>query len=162
MANLATDLTFALSSPRFRPGQGMPRENARVGDNLSPFLQWSDPPAATESFALVLEDISEPRRALRLWAVYDIPPKHRHLPDGRSSKAGTEVLPHGVNDFGHAAYDGPDPALGDPVHTYRFRLFALDVPTLGFTGVPTAGRVLEEARAHALAEAELTATYQRS
>ncbi|MGE5538479.1 MAG: YbhB/YbcL family Raf kinase inhibitor-like protein [Gemmatimonas sp.] len=161
MAQLDADVTFALTSPRFGSGQPMPRENTRLGENLSPFVQWTDPPPGTKSFALILEDISAAERPLRLWAIYDIPPKHRHLPDGRSSKAMTEALPHGTNDFGHAAYDGPDPGTGEPPHTYRFRLFALDVPSLNLTDAPMAGRVLEAARAHALAEAELTATYQR-
>ncbi|HTI85682.1 MAG TPA: YbhB/YbcL family Raf kinase inhibitor-like protein [Alphaproteobacteria bacterium] len=158
MANVAADVSFRLSSARFQPGKPIPHENARSHENLSPFLEWTEPPAGTKSFALILEDISAPERALRMWAVYDIPPKHRHLPDGRSSKAGTEALPHGINDFGHAHYDGPDLRLGGPPHTYRFRLFALDVPTLGLTTAPMAGRVLEEAKAHALAEADLTAT----
>jgi Raf kinase inhibitor-like YbhB/YbcL family protein len=158
MANVDADVTFRLSSPRFRPGDPIPRENARDHDNLSPFLEWTEPPGGTKSFALILEDISAPDRPLRMWAVYDIPPKHRHLADGRSSKASTEALPHGVNDFGHAHYDGPDLQLGGPPHIYRFRLFALDVPTIGLSTAPMAGRVLEEARAHALGEADLTAT----
>jgi Raf kinase inhibitor-like YbhB/YbcL family protein len=158
MADIATDVSFVLSSPSVKPGQPISRPYARNGENRSPFLQWTDPPGETKSFALVLEDISAPERLLRLWAVYDIPPKHRHLPEGGSSKAATEALPHGINDFGHAHYDGPDTDLGGPPHTYRFRLFALDVPSLGLTGAPMAERVLEEARAHTLGEADLTTT----
>jgi Raf kinase inhibitor-like YbhB/YbcL family protein len=157
-----TDVTFALDSPRFPAGGPIPRQYARDGDNLSPLLRWSDPPKATRSFALFMEDVSAPDRPWRNWAVYDIPPGHRHVPDGSSSKEATEALPHGVNDHGHAAYDGPDPPPGDPPHTYRFRLMALDVPTLDLPAQPAAGRLLEEARAHVLAEADLTGTYQRS
>jgi Raf kinase inhibitor-like YbhB/YbcL family protein len=159
MAHLDADVTFALNSPRFESGQSIPRQYARDGDNLSPLLRWSDPPKATRSFALFLEDISATDRPWRHWAVYDIPRGHRHVPDGCSSKTATEALPHGSNDFGHARYDGPEPHPGEPPHTYRFRLLALDVDTLGLPAEPFVGRVLEEARQHVLAEAELTGIY---
>ncbi|RWO92513.1 hypothetical protein [Mesorhizobium sp.] len=44
----------------------------------------------------------------RHWIVYDIGGDRRHLAEGRSSKARTEDLPHGFNDFGNLHYDGPD------------------------------------------------------
>jgi Raf kinase inhibitor-like YbhB/YbcL family protein len=156
-----TDVTFALDSPRFPAGGSIPRQYTLDGDNISPLLRWNDPPKLTRSFALFMEDISAPDRLWRHWAVYDIPHEHRHVPDGGSSKLATEALPHGFNDFGHARYDGPDPRPGEPAHTYRFRLLALDVWTLDLPAGPAAGRVLEEARAHTIAEAELSGTYQR-
>jgi phosphatidylethanolamine-binding protein (PEBP) family uncharacterized protein len=39
-------------------------------------------------------------------------------------------LEQGVNDFGHARYDGPCPPTGHGTHHYHFRLAALDTPRL--------------------------------
>jgi Raf kinase inhibitor-like YbhB/YbcL family protein len=153
-------MAFELSSPAFDGGQPIPHRHARRGENLSPFLQWSDPPANTQSYVLVMEDPDAPSGTFRHWAVYDIPADHRHIPEGRSSKAGTEALPHGFNDFGNPRYDGPDPPAGDRPHTYRFRLAALDVPSLELDDNPDARKVWEAAREHILGETDLTGTYK--
>jgi phosphatidylethanolamine-binding protein (PEBP) family uncharacterized protein len=71
---------------------------------------------------LVMEDADAPSQAFRHWAVYDIGGDRRHVAEGRSSKARTEDLPHGFNDFGNLHYDGPDPRTGNQPHTYRFRI----------------------------------------
>ncbi|WP_315858677.1 YbhB/YbcL family Raf kinase inhibitor-like protein [Rhizobium leguminosarum] len=60
--------------------------------------------------------------------------------------------------FRHQQYDGPRPPKGDSPHSYRFRLAALDAPTLGIGDSPDVG-IREAARSHILAEAELVATY---
>jgi len=137
-------MAFELSSPAFDGGQPIPHRHARRGENLSPFLQWSDPPANTQSYVLVMEDPDAPSGTFRHWAVYDIPADHRHIPEGRSSKAGREALP---------------PA-GDRPHTYRFRLAALDVPSLELDDNPDARKVWEAAREHILGETDLTGTYK--
>lgn len=153
-------MAFTLSSPAFENGSPIPRRHTRVGENLSPFLQWDDPPPGTQSFALVMEDVDSPVPSFRHWVVYDIPAARRHLAEGGSAAATTETLPHATNDFGNARYDGPEPAHGEQPHTYRFRLMALNVPTLGITGAaPPARDVLEKIREHLIAEAELTGTY---
>jgi hypothetical protein len=158
MAQVHAEITFALNCPRLPDGGHIPHEYAQDGDNISPFLRWSDPPPGTRSFALFMEDVSAPDRPWRHWAIYDVPPGHRHIPEGHSSKMSTEALPHGTNDYGHATYDGPVPH-GETAHSYRFRLFALDVETLGLGDAPMASRLMEEAKAHILGEAELTGIY---
>jgi Raf kinase inhibitor-like YbhB/YbcL family protein len=112
-------MAFTLTSPAFQNGQPIPDRHARRGDNLSPFLAWSDPPPGTQSYVLVMEDTDAPSQASRHWIVYDIGGDRRHLAEGRSSKARTEDLPHGFNDFGNLHYDGPDQHPGSKPHTYR-------------------------------------------
>jgi len=153
-------MAFRLTSPTIANGKPIPKEHARRGDNLSPQLEWADPPEGTHSFVLVMDDADAPSPAFRHWIVYDIPAHHRHLPPGRSSGAGVEGLPHGFNDFGNDHYDGPEPLEGDPPHTYRFRLAALGVPKLDVGERPYAGDIWDAAREHILAEAELTGTYK--
>ncbi|WP_191062599.1 YbhB/YbcL family Raf kinase inhibitor-like protein [Geminicoccus harenae] len=154
-------MTFTLTSPAFQNNAPIPDQHARDGENLSPQLDWSDPPEGTQSFVLIMEDPDAPSApTFRHWAVYDIPRDRRHLAPGRSSGANTESLPHAFNDFGNLRYDGPQPPAGDPPHHYRFRLAALDVPKLDVPDQPYAGDLWEAARAHILSEAELVGTYQ--
>jgi len=57
-------------------------------------------------------------------------------------------------------YDGPYPPPHDlRTHRYFFRLFALDVPTLGLPEAFTAGDALRAMQGHVLAEAALYGTY---
>ena len=151
---------FTLKSPTLKDGQPIPARNARAGDNVSPELMWSDPPPGTRSFALVLEDADASEPAFRQWVIYDVHRARRHLPETGSRSRAEEGLPHGVNAFGNLHYDGPEPPAGDPPHTYRFRLFALSVPTLGLEPRPHAADVMDGVRANLLGEAELTGTYQ--
>ncbi|HEU5018972.1 MAG TPA: YbhB/YbcL family Raf kinase inhibitor-like protein [Pseudolabrys sp.] len=150
---------FTLTSPSFDNGDRIPAENIRDAGNLSPQLDWTDPPKGTRSFVLTMEDPDAQAPAFRHWMVYNIPPTRRHLAAGRSSSARTEDLPHAYNDFGDLAYDGPQPPAGDPPHSYRFRLAALSVPKLEMGEQPYAGDVW--ARAYVLGEAELIGTYAR-
>ncbi|WP_245461363.1 MULTISPECIES: YbhB/YbcL family Raf kinase inhibitor-like protein [unclassified Mesorhizobium] len=152
-------MAFTLTSPAFQNGQPIPDRHARRGDNLSPFLEWSDPPPGTRSYVLVMEDTDAPSQASRHWVVYDIGGDRRHLAEGRSSKARTEDLPHGFNDFGNLHYDGPDLHPGYKPHTYRFRLAALGIANLPIGPEPDALVVWQAARENMLGEAELIGTY---
>lgn len=150
---------FALTSPTISEGGRIPERHAREGNNQSPQLDWTEPPQDTLSFVLVLDDPDAPTPGFKHWVVYDIPKDRRHLPAQGSSGAGVEALPHAVNDFGEARYDGPQPPPDHPPHTYRFRLAALNVSRLPIGEEPKAEDVWEAAREYMLAEAELTAQY---
>jgi Raf kinase inhibitor-like YbhB/YbcL family protein len=153
-------MAFTLTSPAFAPRQPIPERHARDGGNISPDLEWRDPPPGTRSFVLILEDPDAPAPVFRHWIVYDIPPERRHLPESGSSKAREEELPHAVNSFGNLHYDGPQPPADHPPHTYRFRLLALGIRSLGLEPHPTGDEVWDKARENILAEAELTGTYK--
>lgn len=155
-------MPFTLTSPSIENGGTIPEQQLRDGGNLSPQLDWTDPPEGTQSFVLLMEDVDAPSGTFRHWAIFDIPHGRRHLAPGRSSAAHTENLPHAVNDFGNAGYDGPQPPEGDPPHSYRFRLAALNVATLPVADRPSAGEVWEAALPHLLGEAELVGVYGRS
>lgn len=60
----------------------------------------------------------------------------------------------------YAGYDGPCPPWNDElVHRYYFRLYALDVESLGLSGNFRGEDVLEAMKGHVLAEAEWMGTY---
>ncbi|GAP65279.1 phospholipid-binding protein, PBP family [Mizugakiibacter sediminis] len=123
-----------------------------------------------------------PRTDFVHWLMIDIPPECGELAAGSCSDgvvargkrdpAGPPGSRQGVNDYtgwfaGDAAmagdylgYDGPCPPWNDArLHHYHFRLYALDVPTLGLHGRFGLAEVRQAMQGHVLAEAELTGTY---
>jgi len=148
-------MAFILDSPAFGDGDPMPTSYRQSGENRSPPLEWRDPPPGTLSFALVLESPNESGRPVCHWAVYDIPADRRQLPQGDGAPTPEPELHQAINDFGHAAYDGPLAARQDVRRTYRFRLAALDVPQLDIPPTATAVAAWQAAKAHLIREAEL-------
>jgi Raf kinase inhibitor-like YbhB/YbcL family protein len=116
-----------------------------------------------------------PRTDFHHWVLVDIPPDRRELPagiEGDGVTAGgkpvgrTAYGVRGQNDFTqwfkddptmagiYGGYDGPAPPWNDErVHRYRFKLFALDVPSLGLEPPFGAREALAAMTGHVLAEA---------
>jgi Raf kinase inhibitor-like YbhB/YbcL family protein len=149
-------MAFRLESPAFRNGAAIPRKYARRGDNVSPPLTWQGAPAGTKSFIVIIADSDAPSGTFYHWAVYDIPADRSALPEDAGAR--TSSLNQGVNDFGDAYYDGPQPPSG--VHDYHFRLAALDVAALHPGGRKRDAEIWAQARSHVLAEAEIVGTFE--
>jgi Raf kinase inhibitor-like YbhB/YbcL family protein len=154
-------MAFVLNSPAFAEGQTIPAKYTCDGENVSPPLQWSGAPAGTQSFVLIVEDPDAPSGVFRHWAVYNLPPERTSLPEGAGQGAQTEPLSQGINDFGHARYDGPCPPTGHGTHHYHFRLAALDTPRLVVPPKAKVAEIWRAAEPHILAQAELVGTYAR-
>ena len=75
-------MPFELKSPAFSNEQRIPVKYTGDGENLSPPLEWSDPPPGTKSFALVVEDPDAPSGIFRHWGLYNIMAERRMLPEG--------------------------------------------------------------------------------
>ena len=75
-------MAFSLMSPALQDGAPIPTTFARDGANRSPPLRWSDPPRGTRSFLLIAEDSSSSDGIFRHWALYDLDPSMRELPEG--------------------------------------------------------------------------------
>jgi Raf kinase inhibitor-like YbhB/YbcL family protein len=151
----ATLAKLDLTSDAFRDGQPIPAQYTCDGADETPILHWGEPPSATKSFALVIDDPDAPSGTFRHWGVFDIPASARSL--GGGEKAGNEV----TNDFGKAGYGGPCPPKGHGPHHYHFKLFALDVRSLGLNADAKVADVEREAEKHAVATGELIGTYER-
>jgi hypothetical protein len=149
-------MAFVLNSPAFRDGDPIPARYTQDGENLSPPLEWRDPPPNTQSFVLIVEDPDAPKGMFRHWAVYDVPASRGALPEGVG-----EGFAQGVNGFGNARYEGPAPPQGHGRHTYHFRLAALGVPKLGVPSGATVEQIWQAAQAHKVGEAEMVGTYER-
>jgi Raf kinase inhibitor-like YbhB/YbcL family protein len=151
---------FQLTSPAFEAGGMIPRRFSCEGSDVSPALKWNDPPAGTESFALIVDDPDAPAGTWVHWVLYNLPATARELPE---SMAKDPELPggarHGRNDFRRLGYGGPCPPPG-PAHHYHFKLYALD-RKLELKPGATKAEVERAMEGHVLAEAELIGLYRR-
>jgi Raf kinase inhibitor-like YbhB/YbcL family protein len=154
-------MTFSLTSPAFRDGEQIPTKYTGDGENVSPPLAWSDAPAGTKSFALIVEDPDAPSGTFRHWGIYNIMGERSTLPEGVGHGAKTEKLGKGVNDFGEPRYRGPAPPKGHGTHHYHFKLAALDVEELSRAPKLPVEDVWKAAEKHMLAQADLVGTYSR-
>jgi Raf kinase inhibitor-like YbhB/YbcL family protein len=151
-------MTFRLFSNAFPEGGWIPKLHSCEGADVSPSLEWSGSPPETRSFALVVEDPDAPAGIWTHWVLYDIPPKIHQLAQG--FKAGAPGL-SGVNDFGKPGYGGPCPPKGHGPHRYFFRLYALDVHTLGLPAGVKRPELLEAMDGHVLGEAQTVGRFER-
>jgi Raf kinase inhibitor-like YbhB/YbcL family protein len=153
-------MTFSLVSPALQDGGPIPQAFARDGANRSPPLRWSDPPRGTRSFLLIAEDTSSSDGIFRHWAMYDLDPQARELPEG-AGDGSVGIGRQGVNDFGHQGYDGPRPPAGDGPHHDHFRLAALDTPRLRVPRQADGQALLDAARRHMIDETQIVVTCER-
>jgi Raf kinase inhibitor-like YbhB/YbcL family protein len=151
----ATPTKLLLTSDSFENGEAIPPRFTCDGAGEIPRLRWSNPPAATKSFALVVDDPDAPGGTFRHWGVFDIPAPARTI--GGELNSGIEA----TNDFGHPGYGGPCPPKGNGPHHYHFKLFALDTERLGLRAGAKIVDVENAARQHAIAKGELVGTYER-
>ena len=145
---------FSLTSTAFADEATIPRRHTCDGEDRSPPLSWSTPPAGTRSLALILDDPDAPGGRFIHWLAWGIAPDTGGL--GEAEAAPTQ----GPNDFGTVGYRGPCPPQGHRRHRYRFRLHAVT----GDLGLAPGAGVQELERAMAanvLAVAEFVGTYQR-
>jgi Raf kinase inhibitor-like YbhB/YbcL family protein len=151
-------MAFRLTIHAFREGEPIPRLHTCEGADLSPALEWEDEPAGTRSFALIVDDPDAPVGTWNHWLLWDIPaPVHTLAQGYKAGVTGTS----GTNDFGRSGYGGPCPPRGHGPHRYFFKVFALDVPTLGLkTGAKRAA--LDAAmKGHILGQTEHMGRYER-
>lgn len=151
-------MALTLRSPAFADGGRIPDRFTRRHGNVSPPLEWDGAPASTRSFALIVEDPDAPRGTFRHWAAFDISPDRTRIEEGAGRRSGT--LRQGANDFGDAAYDGPEPPEGHGPHHYHFRLAALDVDHLDIGPQQRAEAIWDAARSHLIEETELVGLYE--
>jgi Raf kinase inhibitor-like YbhB/YbcL family protein len=156
-----TQKELQLTSTAFEPDGAIPLKYACTGANVSPALNWSDPPTGTQSFALVVDDPDATSTTAAVhWSIYAIPSVRRALAENTAKKS---TLPdgsrQGKNSAGKVGYSGPCPDPGK-LHHYFFKLYALDnIPDL--KAKAKIADVEAGIKGHVLAKAELIGRYQR-
>ena len=153
-------MAFELQSDSFKQSEPIPSRHTCDGDDLSPALRWSDPPARSRAFALIADDPDAPMGTWVHWVMYDIPVSVRQLEEGIPP---TDTIRNGakqgMTDFGRVGYGGPCPPPGKP-HRYYFKLYALD-DILNLPPKQTKAKLLKAMEGHVLAEAQIMGTYGR-
>jgi Raf kinase inhibitor-like YbhB/YbcL family protein len=161
---------FTLTSPDIAEGKTIDMKHVYdsfgcTGGNLSPELAWSDPPAGTQSFAVLAHDPDAPTGGAGFWhwLVVDIPADARGLARGAGDRSG-KSLPAGAKqletDFGEKAYGGPCPPPGAP-HRYIFTVYALKIAKLGDAADGRTAIAGFTINANALAKASITGLFGR-
>src|SRR5262245_31306981 len=73
------DMSFKLTSDAFANGQSIPAKYSCIRRNSAPAPAWNEPPAGTQSFALIMDDPDAPGRTWVHWVLFNIPADRRSL-----------------------------------------------------------------------------------
>lgn len=124
---------FTLTSPTITEGMPFPVAHMCDGANTSPALNWTNPPAGTMSFAVVLTDKTN---GLIHSMIYDIPATLTGLPADVDKVYAPPDVPGAHQTTAYPTqnpprgYLGPCPSMADAAHTYEFMLYAINATTL--------------------------------
>jgi len=157
--------TLSLTSPAFEHNGTIPAKYTCDGDReLSPPLAIGGVPEGTKSLVLIMDDPDIPQivkdshgiEAFDHWALFNIPPETRKIPEGDS------VGTLGANTTGSASYTGPcPPSEHEPSeHRYIFKLYALGA-SLSLPAGATKEDILSALAPHLIEETELIGRYAR-
>lgn len=155
-------VAFILTSGAFAAGGAIPAQYTCDGADRSPPLAWSDTPAGTVTFALIVDDPDAPSGTWVHWLLFNLPAGTAALPEGvpkTDQPDGLGGALQGRNGFRRVGYGGPCPPPGR-AHRYFFRLYALDAQ-LPLKAGASREDVDRAMRGHVLAETTVMGTYAR-
>ncbi|MBP7688538.1 MAG: YbhB/YbcL family Raf kinase inhibitor-like protein [Thermoflexales bacterium] len=147
--------TFKFGSPAFAEGATIPVDFTCGGQDKPPELRWSEAPANTRSFALIMDDPDAPGGTFTHWVLFNIPATVSGLTEGDTTTGLS-----GANGFGKAGYGGPCPPPGN-AHRYFFKLYALDVEAVNLTAGAARTAVEAALKSHIIGQAQLMGRYGR-
>ena len=151
---------FRIESAAFKEGAFIPARFSCQGENVSPPLKWTGPPAGAHSFALIADDPDAPAGIWTHWVVFNLPAQTRAM-DENSPKR--DKLPNGglqgLTSFGSVGYGGPCPPPGK-AHRYFFKLYAVDT-VLSLQPGASSEDVVAALKGHTLGEAQLMGRFKR-
>ena len=132
------------------------------GSDISPELSWSNPPAGTTSYAVVMDDETPPcgqgDQACLHWSVFNLPADKISLAAGEDVSAVSGIA-LGRNYTGTDGYAGPCPPAA---HVYNITVYALgqDAPVVKSGGAYTRSSFEEEYAAFILGSDTLQGTFK--
>ena len=121
---------LTLTSTAWPDGGEIPARHAGAM-GVSPALSWTNAPAATVEFVLIMNDPEPVRPALSVtgdilhWMMVKIPATTTSLPEGAGA-ADSKTLPAGARQI--QPFRGPGAPAAGPRHHYTLTLYALNAP----------------------------------
>lgn len=147
-------------SSAFADQGAIPKRHTQEGEDVSPALEWSNPPEGTKGYAVFCHDPDAPlvtpdgNYGFVHWVLYNIPGSVTSLAEG------TGEYTVGKNDTGGSGYNGPMPPEGHGVHHYFYYVLALDQETSLPEGL-SLYEMLAKLEPHILGLNRIVGTYQR-
>lgn len=153
---------FEIQSSAFKNNERIPdkycRGIAEERQNISLPFNWINAPEGTQSFALIMYDISA--RNFLHWAVINIPANCNEIIENASENNMPEGSIELTNQFFTSGYGGPEPPRKSGVHEYVTTLYALNtleiIDISGYKSFTELTKILE---GKIIAKAEITGTY---
>jgi Raf kinase inhibitor-like YbhB/YbcL family protein len=170
VSTAVADGIFQVSSSAFADGDIVPATFAFSGigidktqcggQNQSPPLAWSNAPAGTKSFAVVIFDVDGFfGQGVTHWVAYNIAPSQTTVAQG----AGTAPDPpftSGKQSYGQIGFRGFCPPKGQSLHHYVVTVYALDLPPALAPGM-TRAELLAAIDQHVLRLSSIVARFAR-
>lgn len=148
---------FTLSSPAIQKNGMLAAQYTCAGQNVSPALKWTHPPANTQSFALVMNDPDAPNGNWVHWLIFNLPSNLTQL--SQNAKLPIEAV-SALNSWNQNGYSGPCPPVGEK-HRYFLKLYALDT-VLQLSATAQYEDVMPAMQQHILGQAVLVGSYKKS
>jgi Raf kinase inhibitor-like YbhB/YbcL family protein len=128
--------SFTITSPAFANQAGcaqnmatscatFPRDMTNYGDNFSPAMSWTGAPAGTQSFAVLLQDLTNGNSH---WVLWNIPASVTSLAENVPKGSAKPAMPQGSQQCSIGSGDGYF-GPGACGNVYEFVVYALSVPT---------------------------------
>jgi Raf kinase inhibitor-like YbhB/YbcL family protein len=147
-----------LAAAQDSSGAQMPSAWTCYGDGHTPALQWSDAPAGTRSYVVVVrdDDVPDPMFPIATfthWLLYNIPLARNQIDEDVSAQQIKEAgMTVGRNSDQASGYFPPCPPMGR--HEYIFSVYAIDLEHID-PKTADAVDVYEAIRGHVLGYGEL-------
>lgn len=163
--------TITVTSSAFDHHGTVPEEYSAYSDNKSIDLMWSNLPAGAVQLAVICDDpkvveIGMMETPFVHWVAYNIPASASGLPADLSKDAevmgvaGLQGMINGLNGTSRAGYFGPRPPVNGQLHSYHFRVYAIDAD-LGLEAGLGKDELLAAIDGHVLATGMLMGHYER-
>ena len=163
--------TITVESSVFDHHGTVPEEYSAYGDNKSIDLSWSNLPAGAVQLAVICDDPKVVELGMMPtpfvhWVAYNIPASANGLPADLTKDAevmgvaGLNGMINGLNGPRQAGYFGPRPPVNGQLHSYHFRVYAIDAD-LGLEAGLGRDELLEAIDGHVLATGMLMGHYER-
>lgn len=149
---------FQIRVLAFGEGEVVPKRYTCDGENVSPPIEWKEPPPGTKTFALIVDDPDAPSGIWNHWLLWDIPAADHGLAEGfQAGRIGVS----GLNDFGKQGYGGPCPPAGHGPHRYFFKLYAIDTSRLMLPAGSKRWELDKALRGHVIGETWAMGKFER-